>query len=195
MKKIIAAALSILLGSIGYTVVDKTLEKRVENLEISLSSVVEENGKPEESSATETPTVIRTNTTCKTDSLIPDYVHALLKVKLPDYGGLEAYLSCTGDNWIISGSGANVYLDGSEISVLVHFNPLFALYSNAITINLELPSNRAEVYYKLMTCNISCKNNKLYVSNVKYYDTSEITTTTTTRKAVFFPEIISEDQN
>lgn len=43
MKKIIAAALSILVGACGYTIVDKAIEKRVEDLEKSMSSLVEEN--------------------------------------------------------------------------------------------------------------------------------------------------------
>lgn len=43
MKKIIAAALSVLIGAFGFTIVDKTIEQRVSDLEYSVSSLVEEN--------------------------------------------------------------------------------------------------------------------------------------------------------
>ena len=42
MKKIIAAALSILVGACGFTIVDKRTDKRVEDLEQSVSSMQEE---------------------------------------------------------------------------------------------------------------------------------------------------------
>ncbi|MBP3333832.1 MAG: hypothetical protein J6M35_07290 [Clostridia bacterium] len=42
MKKIIAAALSILLGAFGFTITDKKTEKRLDELEASVSSMQEE---------------------------------------------------------------------------------------------------------------------------------------------------------
>ena len=42
MKKIIAAALSILLGAFGFTITDKKTEERLDDLEASVSSMQEE---------------------------------------------------------------------------------------------------------------------------------------------------------
>lgn len=42
MKKIVATALSLLLGVFGYTIADKELSARVDELEVSISSMQEE---------------------------------------------------------------------------------------------------------------------------------------------------------
>lgn len=42
MKKIIAAAMSVLLGAFGFTITDKKVEERLDDLEASVSSMQEE---------------------------------------------------------------------------------------------------------------------------------------------------------
>lgn len=68
MKKIIAAAMSILLGAFGFTITDKKTEERLNNLEASVSSMQEEISslharKPVEATTTTTTEPYTDNTT------------------------------------------------------------------------------------------------------------------------------------
>ena len=58
MKKIIAAALSILVGTFGFTIVDKELIERVDNLEYSVSSMQERIDQMESSTSETTKDMI-----------------------------------------------------------------------------------------------------------------------------------------
>ena len=89
MKKIIAAALSVLIGSLGLTVVDKTLESRVATLESEVVELREEVSKNKNNTDYENPQIEE----IKLGQVIPkdiDFLSEFLFRKYAD-GRIQSY--------------------------------------------------------------------------------------------------------
>ncbi len=100
MKKIIAAALSILVGAFGYTIADKELSSRVDELEASVSSMQEEISSLHETKPTY---IIPTTTTTRHDTSTTRPAVALGTEILPRYSSFQGkyMLRCYSDGNVV----------------------------------------------------------------------------------------------
>ncbi|MCQ2484786.1 MAG: hypothetical protein MJ168_05570 [Clostridia bacterium] len=197
MKKIIAAALSILVGAFGYTIVDKTLEQRVADLEYSVSSL-EERAYPSNyedltSNSTSSDEDIPTDsdsTFTTTDSYLVStttafkprkgYSYGYLKIKLPNYG-IKAQMFDYGyvDKTAFIYNPNNIYeLDGSEISLLIEMEQ-----NSSDTLGIYFFKDDQSFIWA--ECKLTEENGKIYVESIDYKDASGLTTTTTTTSTAF----------
>ena len=181
MKKIIATALSLIVGVFGYTIADKELSARVDDLELSVSSIQEEMSKTHNGNTipiTGTGTTIAIPTSIKTTiRFIEGYNYGYLKIKLPDFYNKKAELiqSDASNGAYMSSYSESVTLDGSEVSILIDVKN-----NSSGTLVILLTVDGLPGYYTFCECDITSKDGKIYLDDINYFDLSGLTTTTTT---------------
>ena len=174
MKKIIATALSLIVGVFGYTIADRELSARVDDLEASVSSMQEEM-----SSLHETSSAIGGSAGSST-GYREGYNYGYLKIKLPDLDNKGAYIFGSGNSNIVNvQKGQRVVLDGSEASLLVYIknNTTGCLI---LALNIDGVSDT----HTYCTCILTEKDGEIHLDDITYFDLSELPpeTTTTTRQ-------------
>lgn len=161
MKKLIAAALAILLGSTGYVIVDHTLEDRVTVLEEQAQSMSGDISSLNDKIKNFNVTTEKTSTT-----------KALLKIKLPDNLDKDKLYK--------------FYCYQSNGYSLIPFIVFPSEPYTSITVSAALGEKyQFSVYIEsalYCTCDIENQNGTIYVSNIEYREIEEesLTTTTTT---------------
>lgn len=198
MKKIIASALSLIVGVFGYTIADKELSTRVDNLEASVSSMQEEIDILQSSKTTFSPTLGELSTQDfnppsiptpdDVDTTIPKtptttidfrdgYNYGYLKIKLPTFENKKAELFQSDSSYgaYMSSYSNWVTLDGSETSILIYVKN-----NSTGTLFLDLRVSGVYGCYDYCKCTITEKDGSIYLDDITYYDLSGLTTTTTT---------------
>lgn len=156
MKKIIATALSILVGVFGYTIADKELSARVDELEASVSSMQEEISSLHAREPATEPESTTTEPDVGTD--IPDgFLENIVQIdfNLPDTGDFATITATLDGSTIYTDSQV---LDGSDYELTVSgLDPTSLL---KVFINEKL-------YYK---CSIDFSTTPCRISNITIYN-------------------------
>lgn len=150
MKKIIAAAMSVLLGAFGFTITDKKVEERLSNLEASVSSMQEEISSLHETK----PVTIPETTTTNSESSTTNPTITIGTEILPYYGSYQSkyMLRC--------------YSDGRITYVPTHSSDSY--FPVSTTTSSQLTYTDILLYLTEVEANVTVSEN--YTEPHSYYD-------------------------
>ncbi|MBQ8574789.1 MAG: PASTA domain-containing protein [Clostridia bacterium] len=181
MKKIIAAAMSVLLGAFGFTITDKKVEERLDDLEASVSSMQEEISSLHARKPIETTTTTTTEPytdDSATSNFWDDFYNetAIIDITLPNTGAY-GYISATLDGSELTAE--SLVLDGSVYPITVHDSGSISLFKAYVN---------GKLVYK---CNIDFTTTPCSIYNVATYDyENEITEPSSTQNNSILPNVI-----